>query len=982
MRGSRMTDANDVVWEDGGGAHRSRLRGAAPAGRPDMHRPVPSRPTRDDDRRASRPPRDRGTRDDDRTAFELVIESPAASNDKENARPTRNEDDDSRGRRRDGRDDADDASARKALLLRSANDASMRRIGSLHKDDLSLRRVESDAGLTRGSGGSALEAGAFASDSTKREGKLWERDDDDATEGKKTKKTITKKRSFHEKGAADGGALVAGADWGDETKYSARPKEAQTWGAFIASGGVMERDSEFLRSWDLVTATLLVFVAVVTPFELGFMETDVESVNGLVLFSVNRLVDLVFFVDILMQMNTSCVDGAGRVVFARRKIFKEYAKGWLWIDLASIFPFELTIVILTGFKNPDPEQQRLKAVRFLRLLRLLKLLRILRGSRIFQRWETRVTLNYAVLSLQKYLAVCLFAAHWIGCSLMLTHQLLAPDCDDEDIATDNCTFLYAYMGDARMVDVSMWNKYALAMYFSTGELMGTPYGDVTPVRSEERVFFILCHLTAGFINAYLVGGMVAAMAAMNQKDERFHQAMDTLNRFLLEKRLTARNPRLCERLRAYYIFKHRVGGDAWGDVVKHTSREMQGEVVQELHGDWLSRVHYFHGVDRLGVKWEVDDAFKLHLSLHVTLVVAAPLEAIFTEDSPVDALYVVQQGLVGCQNRILRKGDPFGEDVFVYYGCGDLPSEAPVRADAEPNETSGSSPEADHARRRRRDKTSPFDSADPARLRVRPDTLTYADGTVFGSHDGAYKTRPVGAGLPRDGDDQLCAHVVRRRRDPRAARAEEVRLREAGGAPQDVPVAGAARDAPGARDDARRSGRADVRRGHARTGCDVRQHGAREHARDPVPLHASAGRAAGRPGGARHAPVPQNLEPAQVSRVGGRAGVQTRARRASAERLGRNEAFPETARRERAGVRGDARGARRNESSGQGVLHPGARHLRAPDCPGEARLQSRARLARHRRRGFRRRRRGGGPEARWRRGGLRDRARGNARHRR
>ena len=39
----------------------------------------------------------------------------------------------------------------------------------------------------------------------------------------------------------------------------------------------MERDSEFLRSWDLVTAVLLMFVAVVTPFELGFMETDVES---------------------------------------------------------------------------------------------------------------------------------------------------------------------------------------------------------------------------------------------------------------------------------------------------------------------------------------------------------------------------------------------------------------------------------------------------------------------------------------------------------------------------------------------------------------------------------------------------------------------------------------------------------------------------------------------------------------------------------
>ena len=54
-----------------------------------------------------------------------------------------------------------------------------RRIGSLHVDERSLRRVGSGLSLTRGSGGSgqnsrrALEAGAFASDSTKRDGKLW-----------------------------------------------------------------------------------------------------------------------------------------------------------------------------------------------------------------------------------------------------------------------------------------------------------------------------------------------------------------------------------------------------------------------------------------------------------------------------------------------------------------------------------------------------------------------------------------------------------------------------------------------------------------------------------------------------------------------------------------------------------------------------------------------------------------------------------------
>jgi hypothetical protein len=990
MRGSRMTDVDDVVWEDSGAAHRSRLRGAAPAARPGVHRPAPSRPTRDDDRRASRPPRDPGTRDDDRAAFELVIESPQ-SRDKENARPSRDEADDSRGRRRDGRDDdADDASARRKELRTMANkDASFkRRIGSLHVDERSLRRVGSGLSLTRGSGGSlqnsrrALEAGAFASDSTKREGKLWERDDDDdddATKGKNAKKhpNRTKKRSFHEKGAVDGGALVSGADWGDETKYSDRPKEAQTWGAFFSAGGVMDRDAAFLRSWDLLTAVSLVFVAIVTPFELGFMETDVESVNGLVLFSVNRLVDLVFFVDIVMQMNTSCVDGAGRVVFSRVKILREYAKGWLWIDLVSIFPFELTLVILTGFKNPDPEQQRLKAVRFLRLLRLLKLLRILRSARIFQRWETRVTLNYAVLSLQKYFATCVLTAHWIGCTLFLTHQLLAPDCDESAIATDRCTFLYAYMDDGRMVDVSVWNQYALAMYFAAGELMGTPFGDLTPVRGEERVFFILCHLVAGFVNAYLVGGMVAAMSAMNAKDERFHQAMDTLNRFLVEKRLTARNPRLCERLRAYYIFKHRVGGDAWGDIVKNTSREMQGEVVQELHGDWLSRVRYFHGVDRFGVKWEVDDEFKLHLSLHVSVVVVAPLEAVFKEDSPVDALYVVTQGLIGCQNRIMRKGDPFGEDVFVYYRGN------------EPDETSGNT----HRPRlvaRNRSHGNGFSASFAVRRRRRrgdPRARSAGHADVLGRH-GVWLPRrlvrdaPGRARVPRDGAHKRRPHVVRRRRDPRASREEKVRLREARGAAQDVSVAGAVRHALGSRDDAAGGGRGDVRRGHARAGGEVRNERLSERPRDHVPLHASAGVTQERPRGAGHSFVQKNTQPRGVSRRGEPKRFSQTTNQKPSRGFGRDAVILETAGRERVRVRGDARGARHNESRGERVLDVGARDVRITHRAGEARVQSGARFARDGRERFRRRRRGGGPKARRGRGGPRNRARGDGRHRR
>lgn len=97
--------------------------------------------------------------------------------------------------------------------------------------------------------------------------------------------------------------------------------------------------------------------------------------------------------------------------------------------------------------------------------------------------------------------------------------------------------------------------------------------------------------------------------------------MDTLNQFMKEKRLTTKNPRLCERLRRYYIFKHSEGdGGSWKDIVSHTSREMQAEVVQELNSKWFKKLPYFHGVDSVDrTAWEVDDEFKLELSLTMTV---------------------------------------------------------------------------------------------------------------------------------------------------------------------------------------------------------------------------------------------------------------------------------------------------------------------------------------------------------------------------
>ena len=136
-----------------------------------------------------------------------------------------------------------------------------------------------------------------------------------------------------------------------------------------------------MRRWDLVTLILLLFTAIVTPVEVAFMETVLWSV----LFLINRSVDCLFIFDIFLNFFVAIVDPEdGQLVFHHPTIVKEYLRGWFWIDVISVMPFDLVSLVFAS-----DGVGKLKILRVLRLLRLMKLLRILRAGRIFQRLETQ-----------------------------------------------------------------------------------------------------------------------------------------------------------------------------------------------------------------------------------------------------------------------------------------------------------------------------------------------------------------------------------------------------------------------------------------------------------------------------------------------------------------------------------------------------------------------------------------------------------------
>ena len=195
---------------------------------------------------------------------------------------------------------------------------------------------------------------------------------------------------------------------------------------------------------------LIVCVAVTAlfqPFEVAFLNFDDPFASV-----VNRVIDVVFILDTLIQFFVPYEDSEGNTVTDNCAIAQHYARGWLPVDIISIFPFDLL-----ASSNDDP-LGKLSLLRALRLLRLFKLLRILRASRIINRWRNRFGISNAATSLVRFLVMFLLIMHWGACLWFMAATLSADP--------DSTNFAGTWVEDASLGTSTTASKYMASIYFA------------------------------------------------------------------------------------------------------------------------------------------------------------------------------------------------------------------------------------------------------------------------------------------------------------------------------------------------------------------------------------------------------------------------------------------------------------------------------------------------------------------------------------
>jgi len=403
---------------------------------------------------------------------------------------------------------------------------------------------------------------------------------------------------------------------------------------------VIDADSKYVKRWDSFVLAALIFTAIVTPYEVAFLET-----KGDALFWINRLIDLIFVKDMIMNFFMTYYEESefsGKWVKDKHKIRARYLKSWFVIDLCSILPFDLVALTMS-----NSTISKFQVFRMIRLLRLLKMVRILKASKIFKRWENAISISYSILSLYKFGMLMICTGHWLACLWGLTGSLKSESwtvayCDsDGDGFNDEDELLYC----------NHFILYSASLYFSIMTITSIGYGDISPTNIGEHWVCIFVMFVGSAVWAYVIGNASGIVATMDKDSIRHNQTMDNLNHFVKERNIPQD---LSRQLRAYFNFSR--------DLAKNlNNRELIEQMSPSLRKAVAAR----------NLRWVRKVPWCRHgLSYDIVIEMVQKMEgAAYTdhETLPIkDVLVVMHKGVASRRGRVMLKGSFWGADLILF----------------------------------------------------------------------------------------------------------------------------------------------------------------------------------------------------------------------------------------------------------------------------------------------------------------------------
>ena len=402
---------------------------------------------------------------------------------------------------------------------------------------------------------------------------------------------------------------------------------------------LIKPDGDKIQAWDGLLTLALIFTGLFTPFEVGFLPPADRADDTT--FIVNRIIDLIFLVDMVVQffLMYPSEDKTSKTANETRlsKIADRYAHGWLPIDILSILPSALDFVpffqsgqtkIASGATVPLAVQ----VIKTLRILRLLKMVRLLRASRILHRVRVRYGFHRQLSTFLKALLAAFFISHLAASLLGVSIQLfdtpldswaavyghcspltgagtLHDDVGDEvriapdDVIYDDADYYDESKYPYGYVCVTPLMLYLQTLYWTLGVLMSytlrpmdgpfpTHFSDVSRRMLLRVQAFTTCLQFFGcFAWAAIFGTILEMIINVDPSVRKYNDYLDMVGSFIKYHKI---EPELATQIRVYFLeIKTELMTEARRETQAKLSPLLQEKVTWQINKDWIKKVPMF-----------------------------------------------------------------------------------------------------------------------------------------------------------------------------------------------------------------------------------------------------------------------------------------------------------------------------------------------------------------------------------------------------
>ncbi|XP_055327393.1 potassium voltage-gated channel protein eag-like [Paramacrobiotus metropolitanus] len=327
----------------------------------------------------------------------------------------------------------------------------------------------------------------------------------------------------------------------------------------------------FKTSWDWMILLLTFYTSVMVPYNVAFEWKTSESITTL---ATDSIVDIVFFIDILLNFHTTFVGPTGAVVSDPKIIRRTYLRSWFLIDLLACMPYD----IFNSFDKDESQESMGSVFSAFKVLRLLRLGRVARKLDHFMEYGAAVLL----LLMSSYMLI----AHWLACIwysigksealsgieygwlFRLGRELhnpfkYSPPSNRTDNRTDSVfgeptalILLNSTRDDPSTAYGSLSGGpdhkacYVSALYFTTSSITSVGFGNIAANTTNEKLFSIVVMVIGSLIYATIFGHVTTIIGQMTASTARYHDMLHNVRDFM---RLHEVPKALSERVLDYVV---------------------------------------------------------------------------------------------------------------------------------------------------------------------------------------------------------------------------------------------------------------------------------------------------------------------------------------------------------------------------------------------------------------------------------------------